>query len=103
MLSAWRCRAVVGLIWTVVFGVYILLWLSLAPFYGGLPAFAFFFPRPLVAIVAASGAFALFIAGALATAGALMTASGLQQKEERKCTCHLYLVERRHEYRECSR
>lgn len=79
-----------------MFGVYIILWLSLSPFYGGLPAFAFLFPRPLVAIVAASGAFALFLAAALATAGALMTSSGLRQQEEHTCKCHLFVAERKH-------
>ncbi|OEH75740.1 putative hemolysin [Cyclospora cayetanensis] len=87
--------ALVGLVWTVVFGVYIILWLALAPFYGGLPAFALLFPRPLVVIVAASGAFTLFVSGSLATAGALMTASGLQQHKRQMCSCYLSLVERR--------
>lgn len=94
MLSSWRCRALIGLVWTVVFGVYIILWLSLSPFYGGHPAFAFIFPRPLVAIVAASGAFALFLAASLATAGALMTSSGLQKQQQHKCVCHLFIAER---------
>lgn len=75
-----RARVVgfVGLGWTVFFGVYMLLWLCLFPFFWESAGFRFFFPSPLVAFVAAAGALMVFVSTVLWTIGGLMIATGIK-------------------------